>query len=224
MFCKVIGMNHFAEAPTLFADHDDVQRVTTRAPSYLADHRKRLRERFNSVGAAAIPDYELLELVLFRAIPRQDVKPLARALIDNATITSGRTCAFIVTSHAGCGTTPVASSIKRPDAWPAVSNAAKTTGTGMSKVCEMDGTGTLIARLACWGATTSDGEIAISVWGCKRDATASPYCITKPIPSATENVDTAVSNFFCGTYFAFFTMRFGSNLSIKGGPIRTTPR
>ena len=59
-----------------------MQRVTPRAPSHLADHRKRLRERFNSGGAAAIPDYELLELVLFRAIPRQDVKPLARALID----------------------------------------------------------------------------------------------------------------------------------------------
>jgi len=35
-----------------------------------------------SGGAAAIPDYELLELVLFRAIPRQDVKPLARRLLD----------------------------------------------------------------------------------------------------------------------------------------------
>jgi DNA repair protein RadC len=33
-------------------------------------------------GAAAMPDYEVLELVLFRAIPRQDVKPLARLLID----------------------------------------------------------------------------------------------------------------------------------------------
>jgi DNA repair protein RadC len=33
-------------------------------------------------GAAAVPDYELLELVLFRAIPRQDVKPLARRLLD----------------------------------------------------------------------------------------------------------------------------------------------
>lgn len=33
-------------------------------------------------GAAALPDYEMLELVLFRAIPRQDVKPLARRLID----------------------------------------------------------------------------------------------------------------------------------------------
>ena len=34
-------------------------------------------------GAAAMPDYEMLELVLFRAIPRQDVKPLARRLIDS---------------------------------------------------------------------------------------------------------------------------------------------
>ena len=35
-----------------------------------------------SGGSAAMPDYELLELVLFRSIPRQDVKPLARALMD----------------------------------------------------------------------------------------------------------------------------------------------
>ena len=53
-----------------------------RLPSYIADHRKRLRTRFMDGGAAALPDYELLELVLFRAIPRQDVKPLARALLD----------------------------------------------------------------------------------------------------------------------------------------------
>lgn len=52
------------------------------APSYLADHRARLRQRFMDGGAAAMPDYELLELVLFRAIPRQDVKPLARRLIE----------------------------------------------------------------------------------------------------------------------------------------------
>lgn len=78
-------MNHFAEAPSLFADHDDVVRVVPlpkgRTPSYLVDHRKRLRARFNAGGAAAMPDYELLELVLFRAIPRQDVKPLADLLL-----------------------------------------------------------------------------------------------------------------------------------------------
>ena len=45
------------------------------------DHRKRLRERFLQGGANAMPDYELLELVLFRAIPRQDVKPLAKRLL-----------------------------------------------------------------------------------------------------------------------------------------------
>jgi DNA repair protein RadC len=53
-----------------------------RLPSYIRDHRHRLRARFMEGGAAAMPDYELLELVLFRAIPRQDVKPLARRLID----------------------------------------------------------------------------------------------------------------------------------------------
>ena len=51
-------------------------------PSYIAYHRQRLRERFMAGGALAVPDYELLELVLFRSIPRRDVKPLARALIE----------------------------------------------------------------------------------------------------------------------------------------------
>lgn len=49
-------------------------------PHY-AGHRARLRERFFKGGAAALADYELLELILFRAIPRRDVKPLAKALI-----------------------------------------------------------------------------------------------------------------------------------------------
>lgn len=44
-------------------------------------HRERLRERFLDGGAGAIPDYELMELVLFAAIPRRDVKPLAKQLI-----------------------------------------------------------------------------------------------------------------------------------------------
>lgn len=45
-------------------------------------HRQRLRERFAKAGAEGIADYELLELLLFRAIPRRDVKPLAKQLID----------------------------------------------------------------------------------------------------------------------------------------------
>jgi DNA repair protein RadC len=45
-------------------------------------HRDRLRTRLREAGAAALADYELLELVLFRAIPRIDVKPLAKTLIS----------------------------------------------------------------------------------------------------------------------------------------------
>ena len=44
-------------------------------------HRDRLRSRFREAGAEALADYELLELILFRAIPRRDVKPLAKALL-----------------------------------------------------------------------------------------------------------------------------------------------
>ncbi|MDJ1159475.1 DNA repair protein RadC [Chelatococcus sp. SYSU_G07232] len=44
-------------------------------------HRNRLRARFREAGGDALPDYELLELLLFRSIPRRDVKPLAKALL-----------------------------------------------------------------------------------------------------------------------------------------------
>ena len=51
------------------------------APHYHG-HRDRLRTRFREGGQAALADYELLELVLFRALPRRDVKPLAKNLIE----------------------------------------------------------------------------------------------------------------------------------------------
>lgn len=44
-------------------------------------HRDRLRQRFLKGGADALADYEMLELLLFMAIPRKDVKPLAKDLI-----------------------------------------------------------------------------------------------------------------------------------------------
>lgn len=75
----------FHEAPLpLFAPEADetLPLPGQKPPSYLLDHRKRLRARFMEGGAQAMPDYELLELLLFRAIPRQDVKPLARRLLD----------------------------------------------------------------------------------------------------------------------------------------------
>jgi DNA repair protein RadC len=50
-------------------------------PPHYHGHRERLRTRLREAGANAIADYELLELVLFRAIPRRDVKPLAKALM-----------------------------------------------------------------------------------------------------------------------------------------------
>jgi len=49
-------------------------------PHYMG-HRQRLRQRFMEGGPDALPDYELLELILFRAIPRRDTKPLAKALL-----------------------------------------------------------------------------------------------------------------------------------------------
>jgi DNA repair protein RadC len=45
-------------------------------------HRERLRQRFLAGGHEAMPEYELLELLLFNAIPRIDVKPLAKILLE----------------------------------------------------------------------------------------------------------------------------------------------
>ena len=75
--------NTFSEAPLPFLldEAEPVPLPSGKTPSYIADHRKRLRSRFMQGGATAMPDYELLELVLFRAIPRRDVKPLAHALM-----------------------------------------------------------------------------------------------------------------------------------------------
>jgi len=44
-------------------------------------HRERLRSRFAETGDQGLPDYEILELLLFRSIPQRDVKPLAKELI-----------------------------------------------------------------------------------------------------------------------------------------------
>jgi DNA repair protein RadC len=55
-------------------------RVAKSAPHYLG-HRRRLRARFLDAGAQALADYELLELVLFRALPRRNLKPLTKTLL-----------------------------------------------------------------------------------------------------------------------------------------------
>ena len=61
------------------ADTSDSQ-SPDEAPHYHG-HRMRLRERFHGAGPDALSDYELLEMVLFRSLPRGDTKPLAKILI-----------------------------------------------------------------------------------------------------------------------------------------------
>ena len=62
------------------SDHDGEGGLYEQAPHYHG-HRERLRARFRDAGSDAVSDYELLELVLFRAIPQRDVKPLAKDLV-----------------------------------------------------------------------------------------------------------------------------------------------
>ena len=66
--------------PPMPADISDTkdQSGPAEAPHY---HGHRERQRFRGAGADALSDYELLEMVLFRALPRGDVKPLAKSLI-----------------------------------------------------------------------------------------------------------------------------------------------
>lgn len=60
-----------------------VRSVSDVETPHFIGHRQRLRQRFLSGGPDALPDYELMELALFAAVPRRDVKPLAKALITH---------------------------------------------------------------------------------------------------------------------------------------------
>src|SRR4029079_11169912 len=73
-------------------DHASKSAAPAETPHYYG-HRERLRQRFRDAGADALSDYELLEMVLFRALPRRDVKPLAKLLI-------GKFGSFAETVHA----------------------------------------------------------------------------------------------------------------------------
>jgi DNA repair protein RadC len=66
-----MASDHLAESPGKVAE----------AKPHYHGHRERLRARFREAGAGALSDYELLELLLFRAQPRGDVKPLAKRLL-----------------------------------------------------------------------------------------------------------------------------------------------
>ena len=69
-------------------------------------HRERLRQRAVAAGLAALPDYELLELFLFRTFPRGEVKPLAKALLARFGTLAGVGAASVaeLKSVAGIGT------------------------------------------------------------------------------------------------------------------------
>src|SRR5437660_12681130 len=60
---------------------DPSQQTEAAEEPHYHGHRTRLRDRFREAGPEALSDYELLEMVLFRALPRRDVKPLAKTLI-----------------------------------------------------------------------------------------------------------------------------------------------
>jgi DNA repair protein RadC len=74
----------FEEVSPQFLEADPIRKAA--GPSKGAEphrhkHRDRLRQRFSEGGADAVPDYELLEMILYRAIPRGDTKPLAKTLL-----------------------------------------------------------------------------------------------------------------------------------------------
>lgn len=75
--------NGFAEAPVsgLLPNFEVVDVRSLPDKPHFVNHRQRLRDRFMKAGSTALADYELLELLLFRAIPRRDVKPLAKQLL-----------------------------------------------------------------------------------------------------------------------------------------------
>lgn len=68
----------WSEVPTSTPDQPEAEGER----DHRLDHRSRLRARFMEGGAAAMPDYELLEMILFRALPRGDTKPLAKRLLQ----------------------------------------------------------------------------------------------------------------------------------------------
>ena len=69
-----------AGQPDLWAAAPPAAKPKTPGPHHLG-HRDRLRERALAGGLSALPDYEVVELLLFRSLPRGDVKPLAKQLL-----------------------------------------------------------------------------------------------------------------------------------------------
>ncbi len=67
---------------TLGAGMGKARAAAPQEEAHYHGHRERLRTRYRDQGDTALADYELLELLLFRLIPRRDTKPIAKALLD----------------------------------------------------------------------------------------------------------------------------------------------
>ncbi len=75
-------MTHACSVEDVSAQPDLWRARLTPAPKpHYAGHRDRLRDRATAGGLTALPDYEVVELLLFRSVPRGDVKPLAKQLL-----------------------------------------------------------------------------------------------------------------------------------------------
>ena len=71
----------FTPALKIAYEKQAVEKPVSSTPPDALDHRQRIRDRFERLGGEAFEDYELLELLLFRTIPRRDTRPIAKALI-----------------------------------------------------------------------------------------------------------------------------------------------
>ena len=77
---EIDASRQFTTPPSPEAKHL-AKKAAPKPVSPHAGHRERLRARFAKAGSDALADYELLELLLTRSIPRRDTKPIAKALI-----------------------------------------------------------------------------------------------------------------------------------------------
>ncbi len=86
LFDEADERGHFFERP---ARTSSAKAVPAPEDKHYHGHRDRLRTRFRDAGDTALADYEILELLLFRLIPRRDTKPAAKALLDRFGTLSG---------------------------------------------------------------------------------------------------------------------------------------
>ena len=77
------GLFAFADTiPQINSKKTPAKTEPPQAEPHYHGHRERLRTKFRELGDSALADYELLELLLFRLIPRRDTKPVAKALLE----------------------------------------------------------------------------------------------------------------------------------------------